>query len=283
MDCKKPWKVGAVKPVPCGKCLPCLINKRRVWTHRIILEAMKHEKNSFVTLTYSPEYLPEGGTLVPEHVTKFLKRLRKAYGQSRIRYYCVGEYGDNTWRPHYHLALFGAGVDAGNLIQSKWTYGHTHIGELNYKTAQYVAGYVTKKMTGKDDPRLNGRHPEYAVMSRRPGIGMAAVKDINATLNTKHGKKVIDSFSDVPTILKHGKKSWPLGRYMVEKLRDAQGWEKSQLLGRQFPQEIQEAKDSKMLSLSLSQENDPLVKEAKEKQRALNREIRHEIFNKRRI
>ena len=91
----------------CGQCLPCRINKKRVWTHRIMLESSLHTDNAFVTLTYSDENLPKDGSLVPRHVQLFLKKVRKEIEPARLRFFCVGEYGDRTQRPHYHVALFG--------------------------------------------------------------------------------------------------------------------------------------------------------------------------------
>lgn len=89
----------------CGQCLPCRVNRRRIWTHRIMLEAAQYHDNSFVTLTYDEEKLPVDLSVTPRTLQLFMKRLRKVY-PNRIRYFGVGEYGDQTMRPHYHLALF---------------------------------------------------------------------------------------------------------------------------------------------------------------------------------
>ena len=41
---------------PCGQCLSCRITKRRKWVTRMILESRDYgDKQSFITLTYSPE------------------------------------------------------------------------------------------------------------------------------------------------------------------------------------------------------------------------------------
>ena len=46
------------------------------------------------------------------------------------------------------------------------------VGKVTFETAAYVAGYVTKKITGPAAAEhYQGRTPEYATMSRRPGIG----------------------------------------------------------------------------------------------------------------
>jgi len=148
------------------------MNRRRVWTHRLLPEQRSHEFSSFATLTYADEHLPRGQTVVPKHTQDWLKRLRDLLGPTRpIRYYLVGEYGDESQRPHYHAALFGLSHLEHETLARSWPMGHTLLGTLTKESAQYVAGYVTKKMTAPDDPRLNGRHPEFARMSLRPGIG----------------------------------------------------------------------------------------------------------------
>lgn len=290
MDCKKPIKVRGIT-VGCGQCLPCRINKRREWTHRIMLEAKTHAKNCFITLTYSPENYPKDGSLVPEDLQKYLKRLRKAVAPSKVRYFAVGEYGDRSDRPHFHIACFGLGMDDADVIDSCWGYGFTYTGTLTLDSAQYVAGYVTKKMTKKDDPRLNGRYPEFSRMSLRPAIGVPALKFITDALDGKFGSHILSNFNDVPKVLKVGNKSMPLGRTLTDKLRDHMNWERS-INGREYPKEILEARQQKAFEthLQLVQEAEanpekakPLAKLATQRQKALNRETRHEIYNKRSI
>lgn len=194
----------------------------------MILESLKHEHSCFVTLTYSDDFLPEGGSLVPEHPQLFLKRLRKAVSPHKIRFYLVGEYGDKTFRPHYHLALYGLSADDYQVIADAWSVsgvpiGHVVVGTLTFESAGYVAGYVTKKMTKPDDARLDGRHPEFCRMSLRPGIGADAMSDVADVLYTKHGCAELARLGDVPTSLKHGNRSMPLGRYLRRKLREQMG------------------------------------------------------------
>lgn len=191
----------------------------------MILEALSHEASCFVTLTYNDESLPPGGTLLPSDPQKFLKRIRKAVAPHKLRYYLVGEYGDRTFRPHYHLCLYGLSVDDYQIIADAWSIGgapigHVVVGSLTFESAAYVAGYVTKKMTSHDDPRLGGRHPEYARMSLNPGIGAHAMDEVAELLYTKHGSRELAELGDVPSVLKHGSKSFPLGRYLKRKLRE---------------------------------------------------------------
>lgn len=207
-----------------------------------MLETALHADNAFVTLTYSDErlnYALNGlPTLVPLHLQLFFKRLRKASENSNrgpLRYYAVGEYGDESWRPHYHVALFnypacergrtGFGMVRPSwqrccvhcaLVGNTWQHGNIYIGNLEADSAQYVAQYTTKKMTHADDPRLKGRHPEFARMSLRPGIGANMTWDIASTLL---GFNLEKRAGDVPVTLRHGKTEMPLGRYLRRLIR----------------------------------------------------------------
>lgn len=203
-----------------------------------MLEAAEYGDNSFVTLTYSDEHLPSDGSLRPRDLTLFLKRLRFAYSGLKIRYFGVGEYGDDSFRPHYHLALFGFPTCLRGITDNRrrrcceicddvhrlWGLGRIECGTLTEQSAAYVAGYVTKKMTQSTDPRLEGRFPEFARMSLRPGIGGRFMDEVASTL-LEHGLEKNEE--DVPAQLQHGKRKWPLGRYLRQQLRVKIGKEKN--------------------------------------------------------
>ena len=80
-------------------------------------------------------------------------------------------------------------------------------------------------MTKSDDPRLNGRFPEFARMSLKPGIGALAMQTVSKALNSPSGRVLIDSAGDVPVVLQTGGKSQPLGRYLRRKLREEMGFQ----------------------------------------------------------
>lgn len=248
MLCRDPFiKDGAA--YPCGRCMPCLYNRKRLWTHRIHLEALCHRDSCFLTLTYSDARLNliseriggvETGRVLPtlrrKDLQDWLKRLRKAIQPCRIRFYGCGEYGDHTWRPHYHVILFGfkgclrgmthpAHLDGGccercDLILKTWGLGHIFAGELNLMSAGYVAGYVTKKLSGMDNVRLRGRYPEFSAMSQ--GIGKNALWEIASQLMAY---KLDESMEDVPSAMRHGRVEYPLGRFLRGKLREYVGHE----------------------------------------------------------
>lgn len=156
--------------VPCGRCLACRMNKARSWGVRIMHEVKSSDASCFVTLTYSDENLPKDGSLSVEHCQKFLKRLRKNVGV-KVRYFLGGEYGEKRDRPHYHVIFFGLGPESRVEIDKAWGLGHVWIGHVTVDSANYVAGYTLKKLSGERVAEYKGRKPEFGLMSRRPGIG----------------------------------------------------------------------------------------------------------------
>lgn len=200
---------------PCRECMACRINRKRLWIHRILLESYMHKENLFLTLTYAPEHFPKDGAVSPRTLQLFLKRLRDYVKPTRFRFFGVGEYGDESSRPHYHLIVFGLGARHAEAIKRAWPYGFVGFGDLNTATASYVAGYCTKKMTSFNDPRLGDKHPEFTRMSNRPGIG---VKALDVLLQHMDADRMS---GDVPRVLRHGDKFYPLGRLLREKLRKA--------------------------------------------------------------
>lgn len=221
----------------CGKCVPCLITRRKTWIHRLILEQYQHQSSTFVTLTYDDKHIPEGGTLVPKDLTDWLKRFRKALSPLNIRYYAVGEYGENTERPHYHVIIFGSPgcfrpyVRKGEacpcatcrVYQRTWNKGFSFVGDVTEQSLKYVASYVSKSTLKSGDRRLFGRNPEFARMSLKPGIGYAQAKNIVNTLTTDAGCDIMETIDDVPFSITHGNISYPLGNYLRRKIRKELG------------------------------------------------------------
>lgn len=221
MLCEQPY-TGSVVPVGCGKCMSCRINKRRVWTHRLMLETIVSDTALFVTLTYNDLHLPSNLSLDPLHSKLWMKRFRRTTTK-RIRFYLVGEYGTKGTRginPHYHVALFNASYDDVENINKTWKKGNIHVGDLTPASASYLCGYVTKKMTQPGDHRLKGRHPEFSRQSNRPGIGAKAMEIVGEVLFSKHAIAEMEKTGDVPRTLLHGKRSYPLGPYLRQQLRN---------------------------------------------------------------
>lgn len=182
--------------LPCGRCIGCRLERSRQWAVRCVHEASMHKRNCFLTLTYAPEHLPPGGTLNYRHFQLFMKRYRKKHGD--IRFFMCGEYGEDNNRPHYHACIFGHDFDdkvvlrraaksgdelyASADLDSLWRLGSCSIGVLNFESAAYCARYLMAKRLGHgaeafyervdlDTGELFHVEPEFAQMSRAPGIG----------------------------------------------------------------------------------------------------------------
>jgi hypothetical protein len=212
---------------PCGKCAICQIRKRKDMSVRLTHEASMHEHCCFITLTYDDKHIPMTSygkwtdkevsercpeilrgdvfgfaTLLPSDVQKFMKRLRRHleykpkkkskgirdYCEKKIRYFCVGEYGSKTKRPHYHIMIFGWKPSDLTLLQVKkgynvyrssqieklWSFGFSTVGDVNAGVAKYCSRYVTKKFAkpsylSEDDEIVC---PEFFIQSvQNGGIG----------------------------------------------------------------------------------------------------------------
>ena len=189
---KKEW-LPPVK-VPCSQCIACRLNRARDWSIRIMHEVKMHNgKACFLTLTYNQENAPWvsdfQATLVKKDVQDFMKRLRKRLEPAKIRYYLCGEYGENYGRPHYHIIVFGLSVqDAERVVRDCWLFGFVHIGSVTVDSANYVARYCTKLLTGKGKEWYIDRNiiPEFSLMSRRPGIGAGWLEKYGNEVKTHH-------------------------------------------------------------------------------------------------
>lgn len=176
---------------------------------RCLHEASLCEASSFVTLTYAPERL-KSWSLRYADFQDFMKRLR--FHRGRCRFFMCGEYGEQCGRPHFHTLLFGMDfpdkkvlkeLSTGERLYSSeeldtlWSHGYTSIGSVTMESAQYVARYAQKSLTGADEHwqrrRVTGcdayvdvetgevlRVPEFIRMSLKPGIGADWFKKFGA-------------------------------------------------------------------------------------------------------
>lgn len=200
--------------LPCGQCTSCRIQKSREWANRLMMELEDHDEAWFLTLTYNNEHgrlavddqgvCKEWLTLRKEDFQLFMKRLRKATGQ-KLRYYACGEYGSETFRPHYHAIIFGLHLNDLQVykkspdgfvyynspsLQRCWSImetklsndgtsyreavplGFAVVANVTWETCAYTARYVMKKLKGPEAEfyeRFNIEAP-WTLMSRKPGI-----------------------------------------------------------------------------------------------------------------
>lgn len=184
--------------LPCGACNGCRADKRKQMALRVMHEAQMHSCNYFVTLTQDLEKRPASNSLSKRDLQLFHKRVRNRYGAG-IKYFACGEMGQHGDNPHYHSILMsdaelfpdkvlwtrrGTGpVWKSDQLAELWPNGFAEITAVTVKSASYVAGYTMKKLLSPDDPSLvrlspvDGQwhtvEPEFAAMSRRPGLGSA--------------------------------------------------------------------------------------------------------------
>lgn len=190
-------KTGLMAEVPCGQCINCRITRQMAWTARCLIEeAYSPRSSSFITLTYSPENMPEDGKLSVRHLQLFFKRLRKALPHS-IRYFACGEYGGKTNRPHYHALVFGLPCPVGDWLTERWQLGFTVSRPLTKKNVLYTTRYTLKASKRGDD--------YITLASRNPGIGVDGLRDLGEAI----GKRVTVPMG-APTTVKIGGKTWPL-------------------------------------------------------------------------
>lgn len=190
--------------LPCGGCIGCRKHRAAEWAMRIVHETRYHAENTFLTLTYDNDHLPDPPTIQKREVQLFIKKLRDSIKPKKIRYYACGEYGENNHpadpnnlgRPHYHIILFGHEfkdkqehqkcrdyiIYKSPTLAKIWGKGFCTIGDVNFTTAGYTAKYAVKKKTGEmaddwychtnlDTGEFVQLEPEFALSSNRPGLG----------------------------------------------------------------------------------------------------------------
>lgn len=140
--------------LPCGKCPNCLENKAQAWTDRLIKEAEMWKYCYFLTLTYDDEHVKD---LNKRDVQLWLKRFRKAH-PGKVAYFVNGEYGETTFRPHYHAILFcderikdlvnfNNNLFVSEELNKTWSKGQVMVSQdVNERSIKYTIGYTLKKL-----------------------------------------------------------------------------------------------------------------------------------------
>lgn len=169
--------------VGCKQCTWCRLSRSREVAARIMHEVKHHRESWFFTLTYDDEHLPMsccGPTLDRARITKMRKQVDQDSNRGyfgKFKFFLVGEYGDETKRPHYHGVAFVD--DPWQVIQVEnsrsgapqyscweltrlWPEGRHRISTVNFEFAAYCARYALKKQTGKMARHYGGRTPEFS-------------------------------------------------------------------------------------------------------------------------
>lgn len=205
-------------PADCGKCLKCLIKRKAQWSYRMTEEQRNSFSSCMVTLTYNNENVSfgeKGHCINKNDHFEFIKSLkeleskkelskremvsmeeitRKANGTretGKLKYYGVSEYGDTTFRPHWHYILFN--VRDFNNIALSWGRGKVQLDECNVNTIDYVLKYMLKESS---NTHKDLHQKEVSFMSKGIGVSLAdkefinyiGRKDANFVLNTRGTK-----------------------------------------------------------------------------------------------
>lgn len=206
-------KYGRRLDVPCGKCFECLRDKQQQWCFRLDVENRLCNNSFFVTFTYDDEHLTfadDEPCLCKRDFQLFMKKLRKHLEPKSLKYYCVGEYGEQyrvltpNGRPHYHALLFYYGsmdrFELHQLIKRLWFFGIAQV--LPVTGAQ---GYVTKYVM-KFDKREH-LVPPFSLISQGLGIGYLTPSMV------KYHQRSLQSFA-----VKPGGYKITLPRYYKDKI-----------------------------------------------------------------
>jgi hypothetical protein len=227
--------------ISCGNCIGCRLERSRQWAIRITREAELHPVNCFITLSYNNEHLPKNGSLDKTIFPKFMKRLRRKYDGRTIRYFHCGEYGESTFRPHYHACLFnfdfpdkvyhkktvkGSHLYRSKILDQLWTdpktgksLGYAWIGELNFDSAAYVARYIVKKQSDK----LSKETLKYSIIDKSTGeylgekekefITMSRGRRPDGGIGFRWYEKWKDKIYEIDTMSMKGKPTKPPKRF----------------------------------------------------------------------
>lgn len=171
--------------VPCGKCSACLRNKQISWCNRLQLHAKYYMYSHFVTLTYDDYNLPffsfstgeifslrskfgddSNYVVMSVHdydcdavpcldkldIQRFIKSIKDLCNRrlkTKFSYFLCGEYGMQSYRPHYHLLIFHNSPELYDniipTIRQKWNRGNIQVGTCTDASIAYCTKYIMKE------------------------------------------------------------------------------------------------------------------------------------------
>ena len=228
-------------PVPCGKCINCLMAKKQMWMYRVDCETRTSKSAYFYTLTYDDLISPPPALGVNKvHAQNFMKYLRAALdarfrpadlpnepefniqSPSYVRFYLVGEYGGKYRRPHYHVLLWFPNMLITKdvltpIVQNAWKHGNISDGYIE----QLSASYCAKDMLKLDDPELYEAckrgylNEPFHLFSRRPGIGGLFAEQNKAYFSQRDPQNCVVYFNG---------RACPLPRYFRSKYFPEREW-----------------------------------------------------------
>lgn len=156
----------------------------------------------------------DSAPLVPEHLTKFMKDLRRYFeyhfGFKGIRFFACGEYGEKYMRPHFHIILFNCPIPdlellktsfngdcywQSHILEKIWNKGFVCVGNCTFDTCSYVARYMMKKQKGLNSSYYDdlGLIPPFTRCSRSPGIAKSYYDKERDTIYKYDSLHIVDN------------------------------------------------------------------------------------------
>lgn len=183
-------KDGSISLVPCGTCMACRVNKKTFWTNRIAYDVMYYNRlgfgSTFAGLSIDDNHLNSCRSVVKEDLQKVIKRLR-FHSPIKFKHFSIGEYGDDSQRPHYHSILIGLPTEISKeVLRKSWDYGFTTAEPVTSGRIRYVVDYLdcTSKESKDTFERL-GVTPPFNLHSK--GIGTSLFESqLDFILTTGH-------------------------------------------------------------------------------------------------
>lgn len=179
--------------VPCRHCANCRIKRRsklETMANFELLDCYQRGLSaSFVTLTYSPDYVPVKAfgvksrqpimTLDYKDLKRFMNRVHsRLYDNgfnAKYKYIACGEYGPENGQPHYHIAYMGvAPALLEKYVRECWHgRGIIDFGPLSSGGIRYIISYLDVAIGGRKAYELYnkcGCEPPKVIHSKNLGV-----------------------------------------------------------------------------------------------------------------
>lgn len=206
----------------CNHCRECLFFKQEELAKRCMFEAQTSPYMYWFTLTYDCDHLPNNGYLCKNDVVSALKRFRSNVKLATIkpvntyktktkflpngekefivteykaslsynytfRCFYVGEYGGDSFRPHYHGVMFlnrrlsyDDYYNFKNLLRSSWGKGIVFDFDIVHTpqaACKYVTKYLSKQLCSPYRPDDPDFVPPFIQTPRKCGLGAPFLED----------------------------------------------------------------------------------------------------------
>ena len=164
--------------------------RRSLEMHRWIVHENFTREDSFLTLTFDSENLPETKKDFDREIRNFVCRLKRLYKKSgvELKYYIERVFGEGA-RPHAHVYLSG-GVSR-DLIEVTWGRGYCNTKRLQFTECGIadLTVYAGTQKSGEGKPRRRKGEKRYSG-SRN------LIKPAERTNVTRYSKAAVEEIAD---------------------------------------------------------------------------------------